>query len=43
MAEECPEGRLLDSSKATGPLLQFLAVTAAGCAENKMAKTAINT
>jgi hypothetical protein len=42
MAEECPEGRLLDSSKATGPLLQFLAATAAGCTENETAQAAIN-
>ena len=42
MTEECPEGRLLDSSKATGPLLQFLAATAAGCTENETAQAAIN-
>ena len=42
MAEECPEGRLLDSSKATGPLLQFLAATAAECTENETTQAAIN-
>jgi len=38
MAEVCPEGRLMGSSRATKPLLQFLADTAVGRAAGEAAQ-----